>query len=226
MRISLLILALAAPGVSLCQVSTAEAEKHIKLASDNIKAKNYIETFNALEKAKVETQKLVSAQIEKAFPPSVENWSMVKENTAAAAAGIAPLGMPGSHSYISISKNYEPAKVETKQAEGTMPMAGMYMQPRIMVTVSNDTFPANNIKMAHSNTSPSPAIPGEEVKATTIKNYKAVTRFASMMKMGTISILTGKGVVQLHGTQVDDLGIMMKLVEAMDLNAIAETFGK
>lgn len=217
------------------------AQKHISVAAEQIKAQNYIAAYEELDKARNETMKLVSTQLEKVFPATVNNWTLIKDPM-----GMMPATMPGRN--ISINKSYELAKepakepAKTRQDSMAAPMATQ-MQPRIMVTISNDSFSVNHVNMMYTNaTAPKDtsaaaklnaapmaamgAMPGEEVKAVTIKNFKAITRLHAQMKVTSISIVAGKGTVQLHGMQVETLEPLMKVAEAIDLNKIAETFGK
>lgn len=216
-------------------------QKHITLATEQIKTQNYITAYEELDKARNETMKLVSAQLEKVFPATVNNWTQVKDPM-----GMMPSTMPGRN--ISINKSYELIKEPAKTRQDSMATPMNYMQPRMMVTISNDTLSANNVIAQYANATapkdtmgtranpnapgtPAPmpamgAMPGEEVKAVTIKNFKAVSRMNTQMKMTSLSIVTGKSTVQIHGMQIETSEPLMKLAEAIDLNKVAEIFGK
>lgn len=230
--------------ILLCPCSSVfsqdAAQKHITLATEQIKTQNYIAAYEELDKARNETMKLVSAQLEKVFPATVNNWTQVKDPM-----GMMPT-MPGRN--ISINKSYELVKEPAKAQQDSMAAPMNYMQPRMMVTISNDTFSMNNILAQYANATapkdtmgtrtnpntpgtPAPmpamgAMPGEEVKAVTIKNFKAVSRLNTQMKITSLSIVTGKSTVQIHGMQIETTEPLLKLAEAIDLNKIAEVFGK
>src|SRR5688572_18510430 len=93
---------------ALFSQTDADVKKHLDKVNELMKAQNYTEAYNELEKAKTETQKLVTTQLDKAFPATVEKWTLLKDQP-----GMMPYNMPGG-TRISVTKTYEKAKEEAK----------------------------------------------------------------------------------------------------------------
>jgi|GEM_PF-3170347 len=106
-----------------------------------------------------------------------------------------------------------------------------YGTPKIIVTISNNVSVASNIASINSgsNNGPmmaSPEFPGEETKAIKIKNYRAMSKYNKMMKSGEVGVIIGAGVVQIHGTNIENTDVLQKFADQIDYQKIKSVFGE
>jgi hypothetical protein len=227
---------------------SAEAEKNLAKATENLKAKKYQDALVSIAKAKEETVKLFTNQLVVAMPKTVDSWN--QNPPAERGAGIA---MPMGQGEVSATRTYSnPSLKKTEPVvtnattpagaapEGMMPpptMAGMpggFGDPSITVTVTNNTMWANEVAMAHANASnenatPAYAMPGMEGQKTSpikVAEYRALERFDTNSKRGTVTVIAGAGVIKVEGNNIESKDILVKLANAIDYKVVKSVLGE
>ncbi len=240
---------------SFAQTSeSAEAEKNLAKATENLKAKKYQDALVSIAKAKEETVKLFSGQLAVALPKTVDGWN---QNPPAERGSAMPMPMMGQGE-VSVTRSYTnpslkkpepaatnattPATPPTGVAPAgamvpppTMPgMAGSYGDPSITVTITNNTMWANEVASAHANAAnetpmPGYAMPGMEgQKSSPIKvaEYRALERFDSNRKTGSVTVIAGAGVIKVDGNNIESKDILVKLANAVDYKVVKSVLGE
>jgi hypothetical protein len=225
---------------------SAEAEKNLTKASESLKAKKYQEALVSIAKAKEETVKLFSNQLVVALPKTVEGWN--QNPPAEANRG---MGMPMGQGEISVSRTYtnpslkkqEPEKKTVDPAaagDRAMPpammpgMAGMPGgDPSITVTITNNTMWANEVAMAHSNTENNmgtgyvmPGMEGQKTSPIKIADYRALERYDTNRKSGSVTVIAGAAVIKVEGNNIDSKDILVKIANAVDYKAVKAVLGE
>lgn len=116
----------------------------------------------------------------------------------------------------------------------TMNMAAMGMdnqKPRIIVTISNNASVAANVAYINSGSNASPMMSSpmgstEDTKAIKIKNYRAMSKYNKMMKSGEVAVIIGAGVVQVQGTNIENIDMLQKFADQIDYLKIKAVFGE
>jgi len=238
---------------SFAQTSeSAEAEKNLAKASESLKAKKYQDALVSIAKAKEETAKLFSNQLVVAMPKTVDGWNQNPPAEKGAAMGMPMMGQ-GETSATRTYSNPALKKTETQPAAnekavnpGTgsatapvMPMPGMPGmpgmsggEPSITVTITNNTMWANEVAMAHATTEndgPSYTMPGMEgQKSAPIKvaEYRALERYDSNRKNGSVTVIAGAGVIKVEGNNIESKDILVKLANAIDYKVVKSVLGE
>ncbi len=231
---------------------SAEAEKNLTKAAENLKAKKYQDALVSISKAKEETVKLFGNQLVAALPKTVEGWN---QNPPAEYKGMA---MPMGQGEISVSRSYtnpslkkaEPA-VDTKAATpgaatpgaaaaAATPMAMPQMpgmmgggDPSISVTITNNTMWANEVAMAHSNTEGAagtgyvmPGMEGQKTSAIKVAEYRAVEKYDTNRKSGSVTVIAGAAVIKVDGNNIDSKDILLKIANAIDYKVVKSVLGE
>lgn len=237
---------------------SAEAEKNLIKATENLKAKKYQDALVSIAKAKEETVKLFSGQLAVALPKTVEGWN---QNPPAERGSAMPMPMMGQGE-VSVTRTYtnsslkkpEPAASNapaTPGAAATMaaPAAGMpapsampgvsgmpggFGDPSITVTITNNTMWANEVASAHANAasenpSPAYAMPGMESQKTApikVAEYRALERFDSNRKNGSVTVIAGAGVIKVDGNNIESKDILVKIANAVDYKVVKSVLGE
>ncbi len=223
---------------------SAEAEKNLTKASENLKAKKYQDALVSIAKAKEETMKLFSNQLVVALPKTVEGWN--QNPPAETNRGMA---MPMGQGEISVSRSYtnpslkkqEPekkAEAPGTPAERAMPpammpgMAGMPGgDPSINVTITNNNMWANEVAMAHSNTESGqgyamPGMEGQKSAPIKVAEYRALEKYDTNRKSGSVTVIAGAAVIKVEGNNVDSKDILVKIANAIDYKAVKAVLGE
>ncbi len=231
---------------------SAEAEKNLAKATENLKAKKYQDALVSIAKAKEETVKLFTNQLVVAMPKTIEGWN---QNPPSERGSGMPMPMMGQGE-VSSTRTYsnpslkkpEPAAnaaagaapTGAAPAAGMMPpaqMAGMpggFSDPSITVTITNNTMWANEVASAHANAaseSPMPgyAMPGMEgQKSSPIKiaEYRALEKFDTNRKNGSVTVIAGAGVIKVEGNNIESKDILVKLANAIDYKVVKSVLGE
>ncbi len=235
---------------------SAEAEKNLAKATENLKAKKYQDALVSIAKAKEETVKLFSGQLAVALPKTVDSWN---QNPPAERGAGMPMPMMGQGE-ISVTRTYtnpslkkpEPAATNAPApgtpatsaapaagmpAPAAMPMPGMaggFGDPSITVTITNNTMWANEVASAHANAasenpSPAYAMPGMEgQKSSPIKvvEYRALERFDTNRKNGSVTVIAGAGVIKVEGNNIESKDILVKIANAIDYKVVKSVLGE
>ena len=233
------------------QNETQEAELQIKKSTEALTAKNYIDASKALQKAKEEVTKLISNQLTAGLPAKFENWLPLSDSKMGMPMSM-PMGMPGSNE-LSATKIYEmeqkadakkdnsaataikkdstPGMTAPPPAMPPMAMGAMGMTngtPRITAIVSNNVSIASTIASINSgnNMMMPGAMGGEETKAIKIKNYRAMSKYNKTMKSGEVGIIVGAGVVQIQGSNIENVDVLQKFADQIDFQKIKAVLGE
>ncbi len=232
---------------------SAEAEKNLAKATENLKAKKYQDALVSIAKAKEETVKLFTNQLVVAMPKTIEGWNQNPPSERVAGMG---MPMPMGQGEVSSTRTYsnpslkkpEPAVANATTpgaaSTGAAPAAGMMppaqmpggpgSDPSITITITNNTMWANEVAMAHANASsenPMPAysMPGMEGQKTSpikIGEFRAVERFDSNRKSGSVTVIAGAGVIKVDGNNIESKDILLKLANAVDYKVVKSVLGE
>lgn len=233
---------------------SAEAEKNLVKATENLKAKKYQDALVSIAKAKEETVKLFSGQLAVALPKTVDSWN---QNPPSERGTGMPMPMMGQGE-ISVTRSYtnpslkkpEPAATNAPApgapATTAAPAAGMpappampgmpggFADPSITVTITNNTMWANEVASAHANAasenpSPAYAMPGMEGQKTApikVAEYRALERFDTNRKSGSVTVIAGAGVIKVEGNNIESKDILVKIANAVDYKVVKSVLGE
>jgi hypothetical protein len=235
---------------------SAEAEKNLTKATENLKAKKYQDALVSIAKAKEETTKLFANQLVVALPKTVEGWNQNPPTERGAGMG---MPMPMGQGEVSATRTYsnpslkkpEPAAAIATTAgaaatTGAAPIAGMapppqmpgmpggFGDPSITVTITNNTMWANEVAMAHANAGnenaqPAYAMPGMEGQKTSpikVAEYRALERFDTNRKNGSVTVIAGAGVIKIEGNNIESKDILVKLANTIDYKVVKSVLGE
>jgi len=235
---------------SFSQVSeSAEAEKNLAKATENLKAKKYQDALLSIAKAKEETIKLFSAQLVAALPKTVDGWNQNPPPERSGPAAMMPMAqveisVTRTYSNPSLKKPEQTANTEKKEAApGTgastsattamaMPgmMQGTFGEPSVSVTITNNSMWANEVAMAHANTdNPGYSSPGMEgAKSSPIKvaDFRALEKFDTNRKSGSVTVIAGAGVIKIDGNNIESKDILLKMANAIDYKIVKSVLGE
>ena len=226
---------------------SAEAEKNLAKATENLKVKKYQDALVSIAKAKEETVKLFTNQLVVAMPKTIDGWN--QNPPAERGAG---MGMPMGQGEVSSTRTYsnpslkKPEPAANAATPGAAPSAGMmppaqmpgmpggFSDPSITVTITNNTMWANEVASAHANASsenpmPAYAMPGMEgQKSSPIKvaEYRALERFDTNRKSGSVTVIAGAGVIKVEGNNIESKDILVKLANAIDYKVVKAVLGE
>lgn len=231
---------------------STEAEKNLAKATENLKAKKYQDALVSIAKAKEETVKLFTNQLVVAMPKAVDGWN--QNPPAERGAGMPmPMGqgeVSSTRTYSNPSlKKPEPAanaatpgaaSTGAAPAAGMMPpgqMAGMpggFSDPSISVTITNNTMWANEVASAHANaasenpmqTYAMPGMEGQKSAPIKVAEYRALERFDSNRKSGSVTVIAGAGVIKVEGNNIENKDILIKLANAIDYKVVKAVLGE
>ena len=232
---------------------SAEAEKNLTKATENLKAKKYQDALVSIAKAKEETVKLFSGQLAVSLPKTVEGWN---QNPPAERGSAMPMPMMGQGE-VSVTRTYsnpslkksEPAATKATITGTPAPAAGMpaptampgmpgmpggFGDPSITVTITNNTMWANEVASAHANAAsenpmPGYAMPGMEgQKSSPIKiaEYRALEKFDTNRKNGSVVVIAGAGVIKVEGNNIENKDILVKIANAVDFKVVKSVLGE
>lgn len=233
---------------------SAEAEKNLSKAAENLKAKKYQDALVSIAKAKEETVKLFSGQLAVALPKTVDSWN---QNPPAERGSAMPMPMMGQGE-VSVTRTYtnpslkkpEPAATNAPAPGAPAPgaaatagipaaqpmpsMPGGFGDPSITVTITNNTMWANEVASAHANAAsenPMPAyqMPGMEgQKSAPIKvaEYRALEKFDTNRKNGSVTVIAGAGVIKVDGNNIESKDILVKIANAIDYKLVKSVLGE
>ncbi len=233
---------------------SAEAEKNLAKATENLKAKKYQDALVSIAKAKEETVKLFTNQLVVAMPKTIDGWNQNPPAERGAGMG---MPMPMGQGEVSSTRTYsnpalkkpEPAANATTlgaASTGAAPSAGMvppaqmagmpggFSDPSITVTITNNTMWANEVASAHANANsenpmPANSMPGMEgQKSSPIKvaEYRALEKFDTNRKNGSVTVIAGAGVIKVEGNNIESKDILVKLANAIDYKVVKAVLGE
>lgn len=241
---------------SFAQTSeSAEAEKNLAKATENLKAKKYQDALVSIAKAKEETVKLFSGQLAVALPKTVDGWNQTppaERGSAMPMMGQGEVSVTRTYTNPSLKKPEPVATNATPTATpptGAAPAAGMpaltampgmpgmpggFGDPTITVTITNNTMWANEVASAHANAAsetpmPGYAMPGMEGQKTTpikVAEYRALERFDSNRKTGSVTVIAGAGIIKVDGNNIESKDILVKLANAVDYKVVKSVLGE
>lgn len=232
---------------------SSEAEKNLAKATENLKAKKYQDALVSISKAKEETVKLFTNQLIVAMPKTIDGWNQNPSAERGMGMGM-PMGqgeVSATRTYSNPAlKKTEPAANNAAPAAGNaaaktevmptpampagMPASSMGGEPGITVTITNNTMWANEVAMAHANATsenPMPAytMPGMEgMKTSPIKvaEFRALERYDSNRKSGSVTVIAGAAVIKVDGNNIDSKDILVKLANAIDYKVVKSVLGE
>ncbi|MCG3164887.1 MAG: hypothetical protein POELPBGB_00646 [Bacteroidia bacterium] len=113
-----------------------------------------------------------------------------------------------------------------------MPVA--YGDPAITVTITNNTMWANEVATAHTNATsenpmPAYAMPGMEAQKTApikVGEYRALERFDTNRKSGSVTVIAGAGVIKVEGNNIENKDILAKVANAVDYKVVKSVLGE
>lgn len=234
---------------------STEAEKNLAKATENLKAKKYQDALVSIAKAKEETIKLFSGQLAVALPKTVDSWNQnppVERGSAIPTPmmGQGEVSVTRTYTNPSLKKAETPTIQPTEKAaapasatappSGAMPggmpsgVPGTFGDPSITVTITNNTMWANEVASAHANAAsenPMPAysMPGMEgQKSSPIKvaEYRALERFDTNRKNGSVTVIAGAGVIKVEGNNIESKDILVKIANAVDYKVVKSVLGE
>lgn len=224
---------------------TAEAEKNLAKAAENVKAEKYHDALLSMSKAKEEILKLFSSQLEAALPKTVENW--MENNSGIRNPG---MGMPMGQGEISVSRTYSnptqkknepadnqtaanpsealPAPTHATHPRPSLPgFPGSFGEPSLTITITNNTMWANEVAMAHSNTdNPMPGMEGQSSSPVKISGFRALEKFDKNRKSGSVTVIAGAGVIRVEGNNIENKDLLTKAANAVDYKLVKTVLGE
>lgn len=234
---------------------SAEAEKNLAKATEHLKAKKYQDALVSIAKAKEETVKLFGNQLAVALPKTVDGWNQNPASEQSSSMPMPMMGQGEAsvtRSYSNPSlKKAEPAAANAATTS-TAPVAGMpapaappapavmpgmpssFGNPSITVTITNNTMWANEVASAHAtagseNSMPAYPMPGMEGQKTTpvkVAEYRALEKFDTNRKSGSVTVIAGAGVIKVEGNNIDSKDILLKIANAVDYKAVKSVLGE
>ncbi|MGE0637766.1 MAG: hypothetical protein AB7G44_06300 [Bacteroidia bacterium] len=233
---------------------SAEAEKNLAKATESLKAKKYQDALVSIAKAKEETVKLFSNQLVAAMPKTAEGWNQNPPTERGAGMPMPMMGQ-GEVSAVRTYTNPSLKKPESAVTNATTPgtpgttaapaagmtpppampgMPGGFGDPSISITITNNTMWANEVASAHANAAsenpaPAYAMPGMEGQKTApikVAEYRALERFDSNRKNGSVTVIAGAGVIKVEGNNIESKDILVKLANAVDYKVVKSVLGE
>ncbi len=229
---------------------SSEAEKNLTKASENLKAKKYQDALLSIVKVKEEIVKLITDQLVLALPKTIDGWN--QNPSTSQGVGTLMSMTPGE---ISTSRTFSsPSLIKTSLAAtntikstptgtgvdnssrilapiDTPEMHVVSEDPSIRVTITNNALWANEVTSAHTivtneNQAPTAYSMVAMEGAIKVSEFRALERFNSNMKSGSVTVIAGAGVIKVDGNNIDNKDILLKFANAIDYKLVKSVLGE